>query len=231
MVRIIDTTDPNYAAYCKNYHHNGKGAHNGAYYYSQEIVKNIIPNIKTKRPWDTTGMRFLQSANHAIVFLHHNLNHDRVYNWLKKYQDLVYVCSVPLTYEWAKKQPNGHAILLPLSIDTEFVKQFKTEKTKEACYAGNKWAFKLPDLKKYVPKGVDFPPDNLPREKLLEFIAPYKECYAVGRTAIEARCLDCEIKFCDSRYPDPSVWRVVDNKDAAKILQAELDRFDRPHSH
>lgn len=229
MPRIIDTTDPNYVAYCKNYHQNGKGAHNGAYYYSKEIVKNIIPNVKTNRPWDTLGMKFVRSGDHAIVFLHHNLDHDRTYRHLQKFNDLAYVCSVKQTYEWAQKQSNGHAIFLPLSIDTEYVKRFKTKKTKQACYAGNKWAFKLPDLKKYIPEGVDFPPENLPREELLKFIAPYKACYAVGRTAIEARCLGAEIKICDSRYLDPSVWRVIDNKEAAKILQYELDLLDGHH--
>lgn len=228
MPRIIDTTNPNYIAYCKNYHQNGKGAHNGAYYYSQEIVKNIIPNVKTDRSWDTLGMKFARAGDHSIVFLHHNLNHDTVYRWLRRFKDLVYVCSVKQTYEWAKQQPNGYAIFLPLSIDTEYVSQFKTKKTKGACYAGNKWAFKLPDIKKYIPKGVDFPPDNLPREELLKFIAPYRECYAVGRTAIEARCLGAIIKVCDHRYPDPKIWKVIDNLEAAKILQKELDALDGP---
>lgn len=228
MPRIIDADNPNYIAYCKNYHQNGKGAHNGAYYYSQEIVKNIIPNVKTDRPWDTLGMKFAYAGDHSIVFLHHNLNHDTVYRWLRRFKDLVYVCSVKQTYEWAKQQPNGHAIFLPLSVDTEYVSQFKTKKTKGACYAGNKWAFKLPDLKKYVPKGVNFPPENLPREELLKFIAPYKECYAVGRTAIEAKCLGAIIKVCDHRYPDPNLWEVIDNLEAAKILQKELDALDGP---
>lgn len=226
MAKIIDTTDPNYIAYCKNYHQNGKGAHNGAYYYSLEIVKNIIPNVATKRPWDTMGMKFLRSADHAIVFLHHNLKPELNYKWLLKYDDLVFVCSSDVTYEWAKKQPYCHAIFLPLSIDTEYVKQFKTEKTKQACYAGNKWAFKYPDLKKYVPKDVDFPPENLPREELLKFVAPYRECYAVGRSALEAKCLGCEVKVCDHRYPDPNFWKVIDNREAAKMLQSYLDLLD-----
>lgn len=229
MPRIIDTTDPNYEAYCRNYHQKGKGAHNGAYYYSLEIVKNIIPNVITDRPWDTMGMKFLRSANHAIVFLHHNIKPELNYKWLLKYDDLVFVCSSDVTYEWAKKQPYCHAIFLPLSIDTEYVKQFKAEKTKQACYAGNKWAFKYPDLKKYVPKSVEFPPENIPREELLKFVAPYRECYAVGRSALEAKCLGCKIKVCDHRYPDPSFWKVIDNREAAKMLQHELDLLDGPH--
>ena len=50
--------------------------------------------------------------------------------------------------------------------------------------------------------------------------------YAVGRSAIEAKCLGCRIKPYDKRFPDPRIWKVVDNKDAAKILQRELDKID-----
>jgi len=163
--------------------------------------------------------------NHAIVFLHHNLNFDSVYRWLKRYKDLILVVSSWVTY--AAAQDAGYRVIyLPLSVDIDYVKQFKTEKTKQACYAGNRWGFKRNDLKKYVPEGVDFPPNDLPRKELLKFIAPYKECYAVGRCAIEAKILGCKIKVCDSRYPDPDYWEVIDNKDAAKILQQELDKID-----
>lgn len=225
MPRIIDTADPNYKAYKKIFHPKGSGSYNGAYYYSQEIVKNIIPNVQTWRPWDTLGMKFLRSADHAIVFLHHNLNHDKVYHWLWEYRDLVYVCSTNQTYKWASQQLNGHAILLPLSIDTEYVKKFKAEKTKEACYAGNLWGFKKSDVEKYVPESVDFPPKNLPREELLKFIAPYKVCYAIGRSAMEAVCLGCEVKNCDSRYEGVE-WPVLDNREAADYLQEQLDILD-----
>lgn len=226
MPRIIDTTDPNYIAYCKVFHPKGSGAHNGAYYYSQEIVKNIIPYVNTDRPWDTMGMKFLRSNDHAIVFLHHNKDWDKVYGWLWKYKDLIYVCSSEATYAWAKDQLNGHAIFLPLSVDVEYVKKFRTDKTKEACYAGNRWKFKTKDIANYVPEGVDFPPKNIPREELLKFVAPYRTCYAIGRSAIEARILGCHLEVCDSRYPDPGFWKILDNAEAAKILQKELDMLE-----
>lgn len=226
MPKIIDTTSPNYKAYQKIFHPNGSGAHNGAYYYSQEIAKNITPNVRTDRPWDTLGMRHLRSQDHAIVFLHHNLNHDKVYGWLDRYIDQVLVCSSPVTYEWAKSKVGDRAIYLPLSIDVDYVSQFKTEKTKDACYAGNLWGFKKPDIEKYVPDNVDFPPKNMPREELLKFIAPYKKVYAVGRTALEAKVLGAKIMVCDSRYPDTSYWEVIDNKEIAKVLQKELNRID-----
>lgn len=227
-MRIIDTENPNYIAYCKMYHQKNRGHFNGAYYYSKEIVKNIIPNVITDRDWDTLGMKFIRTNNHSIVFLHHNLNHEKVYHWLRGYRDLVLVCSTQLTYDWAKTVIGCHAVYLPLSIDMEYVRQFQAEKTKDACYAGNLWSFKKKDIERYVPEGTDFPPKNIPREELLRFIAPYRICYAIGRSAMEAKALGCEVKNCDSRYYGVE-WPVLDNKEAASLLQETLDQIDGPH--
>ena len=46
MTTIIDTADPNYIAYKKVFYPMGGGMHNGAYYYSQDIVKNIIDELE-----------------------------------------------------------------------------------------------------------------------------------------------------------------------------------------
>lgn len=211
----------NYRSYRKAY---PTGGHNGAHYYADEIERNIIPLVKTDRNWDCLGMRMTNHPDHCITFLHHNLNFNTVYGWLKKYKDVVLVASSWTTYA-AARDAGYKVIYLPLSVDVEYVKQFKTEKTKRACYAGNRWKFKDADLAKYVPDGVDFPPANLPREELLKFIAPYKECYAIGRCAIEAKILGCKIMKCDHRY-EPDDFPVLDNKDAAKILQEELDKID-----
>lgn len=225
MARIIDTTDTNYESYKRIFHPKGSGVHNGAYYYSQEIVKNIIPYVETNRPWDTMGMKFLRSADHAIVFLHHCLSWDRVYTWLDKYKDQIFICSTKPTYDWAKSK-GKKAIFLPLSIDIDYVKQFKTKKTKQACYAGNRWAFKRKDENENIPDYVDFPPPNMPREEMLKWIAEYREIYAIGRCALEGMALGCEVKPFYHVYPDPSYWKLLDNKDAAKILQSELDKID-----
>lgn len=227
MPHIIDTTDPNYIAYKKIFYPNGAGMHNGAYYYSKDIVEHIIPNVQTWRPWDTMGMKCLRSADHAIVFIHHCRSWDKVYNWLNRYTDQIYICSTKPTYEWAISR-GKKAVFLPLSIDVDYVKQFKTKKTKQACYAGNRWGFKRADEKKNIPDYVDFPPANLPREELLKFIAPYKELYAIGRCAIEGLALGCKIKPFYHDYMDPTYWRVLDCKEAAQILQEALDQIDDP---
>lgn len=226
MPRIIDTSNPNYKAYQKIFHPNDAGAHNGAYYYSKEIVKNIIPYVNTDRPWDTMGMKFLGSNDHAIVFLHHCLSWDRVYTWLDRYKDQIFICSTKPTYEWAKSK-GKQAIFLPLSIDVDYVKQFKTEKTKRACYAGNRWDFKREDEDKNIPDYVDFSPPDMPREDMLKWVAQYREIYAIGRCALEGIALDCEVKPFYHVYPDPSYWKLLDNRDAAKILQRELDKINK----
>ena len=50
---IIDHTHPLYKSRLKDA---GNNKYNGAYYYSKEIVKNIIPNVKTDRNWITVNL-------------------------------------------------------------------------------------------------------------------------------------------------------------------------------
>ena len=223
MSTIIGVNNMQYRGYRKAF---SGGKHNGAYYYAKEIEENIIPLVETDRNWDLLGMRFTQHCEHSIIFIHHCLDWDRAYNWLGKRKDFILVVSTKPTLEWAKSK-GYKAIFLPLSVDIEYVKQFKTEKTKKACYAGNRWAFKKEQEDKNIPRYVEFPPENLPRDELLKFVAPYKELYAIGRCAIEGMVLGCKIKpFLMDRYPDPNYWKILDNKDAAKILQRELDKID-----
>lgn len=223
MSYIIGIDNIQYRAHRKTF---AGGKHNGAYYYAKEVEENIIPLVKTDRNWDLLGMKFTQHYPRSIVFIHHCLDWDRVYPWLAKLNDPILVVSTKPTLEWAKSK-GYKAIFLPLSIDVDYVSQFKTEKTKKACYAGNRWAFKKEQEDNHLPKDLDFPPADLEREDLLKFIAPYKECYAIGRCALEAMVLGCKIKpFLMDRYPDPKYWKVLDNRDAAKILQEELDKID-----
>ncbi len=194
----------------------GHDKHNGAYYYSREITKNIIPLIETDRNWVTVNVKG-QCFDHSIVFIHNNLKPD-LYDWLADYKDLVLVCGVPETCDKVKHL--GIPIYLPLSIDVENVAKFRCEKTKEVAYAG-RYVKRL----KVPLTDCDFL-EGMPRNKLLSEMAQYKKIYAVGRTAIEAKCLGCEVLVYDERYPDPELWQVLDNKDAAKILQRELDKID-----
>lgn len=197
----------------------GENKYNGAYYYSQEICENIIPLVNTTRNWITVNAKGA-GCNHAIVFIHNNL-HPENYDWLGRYgyKDLVLVCGVPETCE--KVAHLGTPIYLPLSIDVEYVKSFKTDKTRKAAYAGRRAKRRNANL----PKGIDYV-EGVKREDFLRKIAKYETVYAVGRSAIEAKALGCKLKAYDPRYPKVSVWKVLDNKAAAKILQAKLDEID-----
>ena len=200
----------------------GANKYNGAYYYSREIVKNIIPRVETDRNWITINIPG-EGCNHAIFFVHNNLQPEK-YDWIKQYgfQDIVMVCGTPETTENMKER-GWNAIYLPLSIDTEYIQQFKVqEKTKSAAFAGRKSKTIFGNL----PEGIDYL-YGMKRTDLLKRIAQYEKIFAVGRTAIEAVALNCEIMPYDVRFPDPSIWKVIDNKDAAKILQQKLDEIDR----
>lgn len=212
LTMIIDHTSETYQ---RAWRKAGAGRFNGAYYYSKEIVENIIPHIKTDRNWVTINTG--EGCSHAIVFIHNN-DHPEYYDWLTQYRDLVLVCGVPTTCE--KVAHLGTPIYLPLSIDLEEVKAYKRRKTKEVAFAGraSKKTFSL-------PKGVDVLED-MPRSMLLSKMAEYRYIYAVGRTAIEAKALGCKILPYDSRYPDVRLWTGLDNSDAVKILQAKLDEID-----
>ena len=196
-----------------------KNKYNGAFYYSKEIVQNIIPNVDTDRNWimiNSPG----QGIDHAIVFVHNNL-HPENYEWLLGcgYQDLIMVCGIPETCE--KVAHIGTPIYLPLSVDLEYLKRFKTIKTKRTAFAGRK--IKRSGIK--LPAGIDYI-EGIKRQEFLKELARYRKVYAVGRVAIEAAALGCEILPYDPRFPDVSQWKVLDNREAAKILQKELDRID-----
>ena len=212
--------DHNHPEYIRKWRNAGTNRFNGAYYYSKEIVENIIPLIETDRNWITVNIKGI-GCDHAIVFIHNNLRPEH-YDWLRfyGYKDLVLVCGVPETCE--KVAHLGKPIYLPLSVDVDHVKQFAVEeKTKEAAFVGR------PSKKKYgkLPDGIDYL-EGLPRDELLKTMADYKTVYAVGRCAIEAKILGCKLKAYDERFPKVSRWKILDNKQAAKKLQKELDLID-----
>ena len=189
---------------------------NGAYYYSIEICERIIPRVRTDRNWITINTG--EGADHSIVFIHNNL-HPENYEYLREFNDLILVCGVPETC--AKVAHIGQAIYLPLSVNVAEVSQYRTEKTKDTAYIGRK----LKRLGVQFPVKTDFI-EGVSREKLLSEVAKYKRVYAVGRCAIEAKVLGCEILPFDERFPDPDRWKIIDNIEAADILQKQLDMID-----
>lgn len=217
---IIDHTYPIYA---KKRNSMGKdGKYNGAYYYSREIVKNIIPNVKTDRNWITIRLpEMTEHPDHSIIFIHNNRN-PNYYAYLKDYKDCILVCGMHHTAENLRFY--GKTVYLPISVDVEQVKRYRVkEKTKEVAYAGRK--SKLNYFNNRVPSGIDIL-SGMPQTSLLREMAKYKTVYASGRTAIQAKILGCKVLPQETNYPDSSVWKVFDNRDAAKMLQQILNRID-----
>lgn len=216
---IIDHTHP---IYSKKRNAKGDDKYNGAYYYSKDIVKYIIPNVKTDRNWVTIRLPEVPVPEHSIVFIHNNRN-PNYYTYLKDVKDCILVCSQPNTYENMKLF--GKAVLLPLSVDVEQVKKYVPKyKHKTMCFAGRKCK-----INNRVPKGIPIL-SGMPQSKLLKEMGDYMCVYGVGRTAIQAKILECKVLPYDSMYPDPSIWKIIDNKDAAKMLQEILNNIDGVHN-
>lgn len=214
---IVDHTSPDYI---QRRDAIGKDRWNGAYYYSKEIVENIIPNIQTDRNWVTVDDKNLH-IDHSIVFVHNRL-HPEWYAQYAECKDVILVVSVPSLVDTMKNI--GTTIYLPMSVDVDYVKQFKRKKDKGTAFVGRK--AKLHDIPgSIVPDGIDYI-CGLPRDELLAEMARYRYIYAVDRVAIEGLVLGCKILPYEPTFPDPSIWHILDNKEAAKILQEKLDEID-----
>lgn len=110
------------------------------------------------------------ALDHSIVFIHNNLRPER-YDFLSKYNDLILVCGIPETCR--KLDHLGKTIYLPLSVDVEYVKQFKVpdEKQSGTCYVGRKNKINYDGI--YLPPEVDCI-SGLERNLLLQKLAYYK---------------------------------------------------------
>ena len=212
---IVDHTTPEYV---KRTNQSVDNRYNGAYYYSVEIVKNFVPNIKTDRPWVTVNQKGM-GQDHAIVFVHNNL-HPEWYEHLSVWKDLILVCGVPETCNKVKHL--GKPIYLPLSVDVAEVEKYKSEKCKGTAFVGRKEK----RYGKFIPHNIVYL-EGIAREKLLPMVAEFHQIYAVGRCAIEGKILDCKILPYDKRFPDPDIWRVIDSMEAVQMLQAMLDDIDK----
>ena len=212
MARVIAShLTPEYAARVMA---QGDDRWNGAWFYSEEILRGIVPNVRTERPWVLVNYLGL-CDDHAIVFAHNNW-HTHIYGWLKAYDDLVIVVCRQSTADALAHL--GKTVVLPLSVDVAQVASHARPKDRDVCFAGRMEKLRA-DLG--VPQLT-----GMPRERFLDELARYRRVYAIDRTAIEARALGCEVLPYDPGFPDPSVWEVLDTSDAARMLQEALDGID-----
>lgn len=213
---IFDHTHPDYI---KARDRIGKHRYNGAYYYSKEITEHIIPNIKTDRNWVTLNVEG-HCWDHTIFFVHPNW-HIHSIDWLENFNDLILICSWPEIIP--KVEHLGKTIYLPMSVDVSYVEQFKkTEKTKDVCFYGRNVKAKFGGG---IPEGIPMLTGK-PRHELLAELADYRRCYCTERCAIEAKILGVEVLPYMDVFPDTDRWQVFDSRDAAVMLQKELDKID-----
>lgn len=212
MARVIAShLTPEYAARVMA---QGDDRWNGAWFYSEEILRGIVPRVRTDRPWvlvNYVGM----CEDHAIVFAHNNW-HTHIYGWLGAYDDLVIVACRQSTADALAHL--GRTVVLPLSVDVAEVASHARPKDRDVCFAGRREKLTA-ELGCPVLTG-------LPRGEFLDEMARYRRVYAIDRTAIEAHVLGCEVLPYDPEFPDPSVWAPLDTADAASMLQGILDGMD-----
>lgn len=208
-MQIISHKDKNYKMPCEN----------GAHIYSQLICKYFVPNIITNRNWVTINCG--KAVDNSIVFIHSNLNTEKKYSFLKDYKNLILVCSQKYTCKAVENL--GKTLYLPLSIDLDYIKCFRSNiKDRQCCYAGRRGKCGMNSL----PKNIDYLYD-ISHEELLTRMAHYLYVYAVGLTALEAKALGCNVLPYDQRFPDPSVWIVRDIKQMISEFQNALDKIER----
>ena len=218
MTRIFSHLSPDYIEYCKTYDIHPD---NGAYYYSKELLENVVPYIKTDRDWVLINV-WKQCYDRAIVFIHNNKNPERYY-WLADYKDLILVCSQPKTLKiMIEMFPKFHCILTPLSIDVEYVKKFKAKrKTKDTAYFGRQEKCPARILEdKTIDKLF-----STNREQLLREVSKYRNVYAIGRCALECLCLGCKVMNHEGEYENMK-FVLVDNKEIIPELQRLLNEID-----
>ena len=183
------------------------GMYHGAYYYAVEIEDIIFPSLGLDLDVTiiTAGLPLhnpRKIPDGSIAICHNN---QTLQNQYKKMfgKDFLWICSKPSTVD--KVEALGEkAIYIPLSIDTRYVEKFKTEKTKDTAFVGNRWRFKEGYLRS-LPDGVDRLTD-MPREELLAEMAKYRRVIAEGRCLMEAQVLGCEAEIPD--YGDSSLGAI-----------------------
>ena len=205
------------------------GKENGAYYYSKEIEENILPELKFDMFFITAGAALYTSQeipDGAIVICHDNRSTKRSYGKLFG-KGVIWVCSKHSTVETLEGY-GEKAVYVPLSIDTEYVKQFKRRKTKDIAYVGNAWAFKREYLNS-LPVDIEQLSD-MPRVKLLKEMAKYKRVIAEGRCLMEAQVLGAKTEVPKYDGHESVYVEALDNREAIKYWREALQPISEEQS-
>jgi hypothetical protein len=212
----------------KWYNRQGVTRNNGSYWYAKEIENIILPYINKKLFIVTAAAKLyspIEIPDGSIVVCHDNRTPEKSYGNLFN-KNILWICS---KYSTVKKMKSfgERATYVPLSIDTEYVKKFKSKKTKEAAFVGNAWGFKKSYLAS-LPKDIT-QLSNLEREDLLKAMAKYKYVIAEGRCLMEAQVLGCKCEVPKYETLEAVYVEPLDSRDAIPYWIEALK--DEPEHH
>lgn len=214
---IIDYTHP---AYRKRAVVDGTRRFLGEYRLSRDVGWKIIPKVKTDRNWITVNIG--EACDHSIVFISDSIA-PQSYEFLKRQQDMVLVCESPQSAKyWANT--GFYVVYIPPFVDVKYTTYYRRQhgRGSRRVHKNRENLCLLPkhDMSKIFPGGYDTLP-YLRHKDFLHEMARYKNVYARGRGAVEAKILDCNVIT-----PDGSEPIILDINDARLLLEAELERID-----
>lgn len=233
--------------YKKWYDQQGVRKNNGSYYYSKEVEQIILPHLSDLPVVIVTAGAVLYNTRDiprgSVIICHDNRTTKDSYGKFFG-KNMLWVCSKQSTVDTLSSY-GERAVYVPLSIDTQYVAQFKRQRRKNAtAFVGNAWAFK----DKYI---ASLPDDvvilnDMERGQLLKEMAKYKHVIAEGRCLMEAQVLGASCTV--PQYPDGvesvyveavdsrdviGMWRAAISpnvKDGMKIVRVTRDFYDLKHS-
>lgn len=225
-MKILGTKSDRYQAWRAK--QDNAGRNNGAYWYAKEIEDIILPELKHLNLWvNTVGALFFlpsEIPKGAVIVCHDNINTVRTYMKLFKL-DVLWICSKPTIVD--KLAAVGEkAVYIPLSVDTEYVKQFKRKRrTKDTAYVGNAWSFKKKFLSS-LPDNID-QLGGMEREDLLKEMAKYKNVIAEGRCLIEAQVLGAKAEIPADYSRRITFTEVLDSRAAIPLWREALEAHEQ----
>lgn len=203
----------------------GRNVNNGAYWYAREIEEIILPELVNINLYINTVGAQLYHARElpkgAVIVCHDNVTTRKTY---MKYfgMGVLWICSKQSVVDyftvWGEK-----AVLIPLSVDTEYVSKFKRKrKTKDTAFVGNAWSFKQKYLES-LPEDID-QLHSMARDDLLKEMAKYKNVIAEGRCLIEAKVLGCNYELPKHGYGDTVDREVIDSRETIPLWRDTLEQ-------
>lgn len=224
-MKIVGTKSDRYQAWRAK---QGMGRNNGAYWYAKEIEEIILPELSHLNLWiNTVGALFFlprEIPKGAVIVCHDNINTVRTYMKLFKL-GILWICSKQSVADTLIKH-GEKAVYIPLSVDTEYVKQFKRQRrTKDTAYVGNAWSFKKKFLQS-LPDNID-QLNGMEREDLLRDMAKYKNVIAEGRCLIEAMVLGANWSLPTYENINIIEREVLDTREALPMWREVLEAHEQ----